>query len=262
MDKKIIDAKSKFQETDIFVSDLISERDRLINTIIENKKSFLESKKSRYQELLKSLDRPNEVLIKDRELKSEANRLVSIYDEMISKLQINKLEKAKKTDPWELISNPTLKEEPLGLKNYELPFIGIIFGSIVGTLIAKFKEDKKDLIFEFKTLNQLINQTKLCQLSINHKNLWNQYIQIICDEQKDMKDINLIYLGNSSTYKKEINDLFLNCSQKLSVDNKLDKQKIHILIAESGKINKFELFSFQQKIDLIKPNIMGIIFIS
>ena len=95
--------------------------------------------------------------------------------------------------------------------------------------------------------------------------MYDQYIELICDKQKlrdKVKEINLIYVGSSLTYKNDLNKLFSKSYKQLSVDKKLDNQKFHILIAESGKVNKSEIFKLKQQINLINPYIIGIIFIS
>ena len=265
LDQELIEAKLIYQESDIYIKNLVRQRKILTNTIIQNTKNTLESQKFKYQSLLKSLERPNEILIKDRELKEEANRLIETYQELTTVLQKSKLEKAKKLDPWELISNPTLKEEPVGIRNSLIPFIGIALGGLFGIFIAKYNEDQKELIFDLESFEKLIHLKKLCQLSITNKNLWSQYIELICQIQNDVEefiDLNLIYLGNSIAYRTEINKLFSNSYKTVSVDNKLDKNKSHILIVESGKFNKFELFTFKEKCNLINPEIIGFIFIS
>lgn len=264
LDKSIIKAKTTYVESDYYLKNLIKKRKILRDTIIQNTKNSLESQKLRYQSLLTSLDRPNEILIKDRELKKEANRLLNIYDEMTSNLQSSKLEKVKKLDPWELISNPRLKEDPVGLRNLYLPFIGILFGAFLGLLIAKIIEDKEGIIFDLQTFNQMVGLKKLCELSINKKNTWQQYIELICQKQYDPNknsNLNLIYLGNSISHKNEINNLFFKSSKEISVDNNLDKNYSHILIVESGSFNKFDLFTFQEQINLVEVDIIGFIFI-
>ena len=265
LDNQINSAKLKYLDSDYYLRKLNDKRKSLIKTLLSSAKNNLEVEKIRYQNILESLARPNEILIKDRELKSEANRLVNLYDQMVSKLELSKLEKAKELDLWELISNPRIKEEPVGIRNSQLPILGLIFGCLLGILIAKYKEDRKELIFEFQTLNEEISQNKLCELSINDINLWDQYVELICDKQKSsekVKEINLIYVGSSLTYKNDLNKLFSNSYKQLSVDKKLDNQKLHILIAESGKVNKSEIIKIQQQINLINPYIIGIIFIS
>ena len=265
LDQKLLNANSIFLDSDRVVQNLSKERNFLVKTINENTKNQLESEKFRLEVFLESLDRPNEILIKDMELKKEANRLSNIYDQMTSNLRLSKLEKAKKIEPWELISNPTLREEPVGIKNAYIPIFGFILGSFSGILLANLKERKKDLIFELRTFTELIGYKKLCELSIQKRNLWKDYIELICEKQnllKDAKDLNLIFLGNSQTYKNEIKNLFANSYKNLSVDNKLNKNKSHILIAESGMIKKFELFTFQEQSNLIKPEIVGFIFIN
>ncbi len=264
LDKSIINAKTNYIESDYYLKDLMKKRKILRDTIIQNTTKTLQSQKLRYQSLLQILDRPNEILIKDRELKKEANRLLNIYDQMTSDLQSSKLEKAKKLDPWELISNPRLKEDPVGLKILYFPFIGIFVGAFLGVLIAKIIEDKEQIIFDLETFNQMVGLRKLCGLSINKKNTWQQYIELICQKQNDTNknsDLNLIYLGNSTLHKNEINSLFLKSNKNVSVDNNLDKNNSHILIVESGGFNKFDLFTFQEQINLIEIDIMGYIFI-
>ena len=60
--------------------------------------------------LRESLKRPNQTLIKYRELLNFASRDEYFLNSTEELLALNKLEKARQNNPWELISLPTIDE--------------------------------------------------------------------------------------------------------------------------------------------------------
>ena len=68
---------------------------------------------SKIANLRESLKRPNEILIKYKELKTVASRNEQLLNDIESTLEVLKLNRIKTPDPWELISEPTLDSKPV-----------------------------------------------------------------------------------------------------------------------------------------------------
>ena len=80
------------------------------------------------QSQLTSLSRPREVVLKHRELVRTALRDEKTLAELESQLQILQLEQARQTDPWELISTPTLLENPVAPRKKRIVALGLLGG--------------------------------------------------------------------------------------------------------------------------------------
>ena len=77
-----------------------------------------------------------------RNASRDENTLILLED----RLRDIKLESAKRSDPWELISKPILLKNPVAPSKRNISFIGLIVGVLFGSSIALLSE--KNLIFK------------------------------------------------------------------------------------------------------------------
>ena len=80
---------------------------------------YIQSLKLRIDSLRDSLSRPTEILVNYRDLKRKALRDEAVTEKIESQLVTLKLEKARQTNPWELITTPTLIEKPISTNKKE-----------------------------------------------------------------------------------------------------------------------------------------------
>ena len=76
-------------------------------------KGFLIGNKADAQARLKAAERPEGVLIKYKQLLSDAGKDKSTLDKLQNQYRSLLLEKARSEDPWELITTPTLLPYPV-----------------------------------------------------------------------------------------------------------------------------------------------------
>ena len=89
---------------------------------------------------IESANRPKGVLLRYKELVREAQRDESTLINLEDKFRMVMLEKAKLEDPWELITKPTLLKNPVAPSRKKIGLLGLIIGSIIGSLSAFYKE--------------------------------------------------------------------------------------------------------------------------
>ena len=92
--------------------------------------------KQRIDNINKSLSRPNQILMKYRNLKRNALRDENILIGLESQLRSFQLEEAKRTDPWQLITVPSLLDRPVSPKRKKLLTYGFLAGILIGSSIA------------------------------------------------------------------------------------------------------------------------------
>ena len=109
IDTRLALLKAKYTDQDDSIRRLIEKRRLLINVFRRQTYGYLYAQRSASQARLKSAERPKGVLIKYRELLRTAARDEVTLSKLESDRQILGLEQARKEDPWELISNPTLR---------------------------------------------------------------------------------------------------------------------------------------------------------
>ena len=135
---------------------LVEERRLLIDVFRRQTYGYLYSQRSAAQALLKSAERPKGVLIKYRELLRTAARDEETLTRLESERQILALEQARKEDPWELISNPTLLDKPVAPRKKNIVVLGLLAGLIAGSGAALFVDRRTGLVYSEDELRRLL----------------------------------------------------------------------------------------------------------
>ena len=112
---------------------------------------------------LASFTRPREIVLKHRELVRTALRDEQTVADLETQLQALRLEKARQTDPWELISTPTLLDKPVAPHKKRIMALGLLAGAMAG-VIALIKDRRKGLVFSTYELRELLPCSMLKQL--------------------------------------------------------------------------------------------------
>ena len=100
-------------------------RQNLIRYINQQTIGLLEGELVTAKSQLASLSRPREVVLKHRELVRTALRDERTLAELETQLQTLQLEQARQTDPWELISTPTLLDKPVAPRKKRIVLLGL-----------------------------------------------------------------------------------------------------------------------------------------
>ena len=105
---------------------------------------------------LTSLTRPRPVVLKHRELVRTALRDEKTVTELEAQLQTLRLEKARQTDPWELISTPTLLDSPVAPHKKRIVALGLLAGLVMGSGAALVVDRRTGLVFSLDELQALL----------------------------------------------------------------------------------------------------------
>ena len=117
---------------------------------------LLEGQLQTARDHLTSLTRPQPVVLKHRELVRTALRDEKIVTELELQLQTLRLEKARQTDPWELISTPTLLDKPVAPRKKVIMGLGLLAGLVVGSGAALVVDRRTGLVFSLDELQALL----------------------------------------------------------------------------------------------------------
>lgn len=126
-------------------------------TVLKPNTQYIKDLQVKIKGIKKSLKRPNEILIKYRDLKREATRDENTIASLEDELSGLKLEKSKKSDSWELISEPILDDKRIYPKRLYLSSIGLLISFIIGFLIINIKEISSGKIYDFESFKRIIN---------------------------------------------------------------------------------------------------------
>ena len=111
-DLKLTDLRSKFKENDKSIQDILKRRAAAIDSFIKETYQVLKAKKSQAEASLIAVKRPEGVLLQYAALLDESARDLAIMRRLEDQLRILLLEEARASNPWELITEPTLMEDP------------------------------------------------------------------------------------------------------------------------------------------------------
>ena len=223
----------------------------------------LKDLKIKIKNLRESLKRPNEILLKFNELKNKASRDSSLLQTVNDSLELTKLEKINKQDPWELITQPRIRNKVWPNKKLivALAFIGSL---ISGLLIAILKEKKEDKIYEITEIKNNVNLEYFGNLYLNNLDLnLNFILNNLNISKTDLKESSLSFVffeNKNSTDKKTINFLppkIVKNYTNLLTAGILNKYENIILIIEAESLNYSDLQLLNDLISINRKYIKG-----
>lgn len=190
--------KNIYKEDDEFMKKLLSQRNALMNTIVDSANQNLISKRSKAKARYKAASRPKEVIIEYSRLMSKATKDKLTLDNLETQKTIILLEKARMRDPWELITNPTILNSPYGPRKKRIMALGLLTGSFIGTLLSLLIEKNKDKILNSKEVKLITNWKFLAEIESSQKENFSESIELFCkafDNQK-INELSILIIGN------------------------------------------------------------------
>ena len=139
--------KTVYKENDIVIQDLSRKRDNLIQLYKQQAISVLNAKILSEKGILSATDRPKGVILKYRELLGIAKKDAKTLENLEINYRKLLLEKARIEDPWELITSPTLLNNPVFPNKKNIVISTFIFGVFLGSLLSLIIEEEKILFF-------------------------------------------------------------------------------------------------------------------
>ena len=234
------------------------------SAILKPSSEVIKNLELKIRNLRESLKRPQEILSKYKTLSSDALRDEYFLNSITSKLQLLKLEKAKKEMPWELISQPKVDKFRFSPKRKQETIFSFITSFLVGTLLAGILESKSKKIFSIKYINfpilsffyfdnQKLNLNSLTSFA-NKDNVSS--IENIClvsvsfDNNKNKEMFKKLFKNNS-----KLNYVFIE-----DIDILKRFEKVY-LVAEMSNIYKNEMPLINQYLTLISSSVGGVFII-
>ena len=220
LDSQIVEVKSKYKKEDFLLKRLRTKRDFMVALLKERTIGFLKGKKLSAESRMESATRPKEVLIKYKELIREASRDENTLITLENQYRLIKLDEAKKNDPWNLITTPSLQRFPMPPSRSTIAFYGFLIGIIVGCVASLLKERFSGLIYDEIILKRITQTDIIDIIDIEKNRLENFNKDILAKEILGFTDGANIKLINGS-----LNDAILD--KVISIAFK-DKKQIQI----------------------------------
>ena len=202
--KQLQDIETRLQQQsalltpqDQSIKRLKRERRGLIAYINQQTIGLLQGELITAEAQLASLTRPRDVILKHRELVRAALRDEKTLAELELQLQSLKLDQARQTDPWELISTPTVLDRPVEPQKKQIVLTGLLMGLILGCGAALIRDRRSGLVFSEDELKALLPCPMLERLPTSVPERWSDTAQLLAQGPlADAQSIALIPVGN------------------------------------------------------------------
>ena len=186
---------------------------------------FLEAQKLNSETQLKTLIKPQDILIEYRKILGKAIKDEKTLEQLQSQFRFLSLEKAKNNDPWELITTPTLLPEPVAPSKKRIVALGGLLGLFLGGAAIKLIENKKGFIYSLSELEKIIDIPLISLLSLEDSESLEKSLDIFISGliSKKIEKIGILNLGSTNQdFFKKVNDyLNNNYSGKFLISNNL-----------------------------------------
>jgi len=164
LEAQIAEKRSRLRDNDEIIRALRRQRAALIATLNRQTIGLLQGLLATAQANLEANTRAKEVVLEHRQLVRQALRDEKTLTELENQLQLASLEKAKQTDPWELISTPTLLDRPVSPKKGRNLALGLLAGLVLGSGAALVVDRRSGQVFALEELKAALPYPLLAEL--------------------------------------------------------------------------------------------------
>ena len=270
IEREIINLKTYFKGDDQDLLRLINEKNKLEVLLKEKVTNALKSELNLAKARLKASERPIDVLTKYDELIGETILNYKTFSGLKEDLIQLELEKARNQDPWEVITNPTVLNEPIAPNKLNIILIGSALSLFSSLIIVSLINKLKGKIFLTADIERIIGISSIQEFSMKNPEKIEENIKLMSRNPnlfKENASFAFLFIGD---IENEIVDKFrsslessLSSKKLIFTKNLLESEKMDIqfLIFKKGSITKFELIDLKQKIALQNNLTSGILIL-
>ena len=274
IENKLVALRNKYKENDISITKLLEEKKLTIDLLKSRTIKYLNIAKLEAEATMVAAMRPKDVLLRYRELTREAARdektLLALEDSL-RKLQ---LQQAKVSDPWKLITKPTMLEGPVGPSRRNISILGLVFGSFLGVLLSVYKEKKSDKIYTLKQLEKTISKSFLEEISKNDDFKNSKQINFLKEFLRDqnakkiafisLEEINTVYLERLRDFLIKDRNISTTINLVFSQYNlgECQDSDFSILFTSLNSLSFSEIKDFYSKLNFLGIDLKGYILLS
>ncbi len=221
---------------------------------------YLISLKNRIENVKSSLKRPNEILVKYRELYRLAARDERLLSNIENSLQSIKLEKLQIIEPWEIISEPTIGENPIYPSKKSIVIKALLTSLLLSSLILLLKEKLDGKIFEQRILENLIKVNFIETFYLKNQNLTiNLITKLLEIESKNNKNIDIINFSSLEfiNLKNILTSKNFTINKELNLNGEFEINNSAFIFIEPGFITNQNILLINKMNKLYENKIIG-----
>ena len=265
----LIKARAKFKPGDKEILRLENNLRRHLPLLKNELINFLNSKKYEAEAKLDASKRNKKIIARYKQLISNAAMEEATLSSLNSQRRSLSLAKAQTTDPWDLITKPTLKNYPIAPNRKKITFLGTLLGVMISILISIILEKRKGIIYSENEVENLLGFTLIKILDIKKKDTWSSSISLInrsniFSKNKEFAFLKLGFVEENlfEELKNIIQNTITNkkVSYTSNINLALDYSNI-ILVIQLGQITHKDLNSTIEELNFQDYNIQGIIYL-
>ena len=260
VNQELIRRQQRFTSSDPSVLSLIRERDALRHYIEVTAGGSLTLPGQ--QPLTK--EKAQALLLEFKELKRKATRDIQTLKELENTLLSLQLEEARQTDPWELISTPTLLEKPVAPNKKQIMTLGLLGGLLLGCCSALINDRRIGLIYCEKELRLAMTEPLLERLRTHEAKSLTMACELLANGPlKQANTIALVPMGQPDSNDLHALTKALQIAlgeRSLLVSNDLLKTRecdTQLLIIQPGTCSRNQLSQLQQSLTLQGTPVVG-----
>ena len=262
--ESLLNAKTNLTENDPSIIDLQLQLDFMKADFVKNIIAELKSLKTRSEIDLQSNLKSDSQYSKYKELARKSIRDEFTLQNLEQQKQILSLEQAKSSKPWELITEPTLFDKPIGLAKRLILLNGFLIGFVLSTLTIYLKDRIKDYVYSYKELTKDINIGFKLNIQTQKQEKFKETIKILSlklSQKEKINNLGLFIVGDipKEYINKIVENLNLENQFKIVIaKDLLEIQKLNsnLIVLSPGAITRTELKNLKQNI-----NVQGISFL-
>ena len=185
VETRLAELRSRFKDNDPLVQKSQRLRNTLVSYINQQTISMLKGELVLAEAILKGLNRPKDVVNRHRELTQEALRNEATLVTLQNQLKHFQLQQARTPNPWELISTPSMLDNPVSPRRRRTLVLGLLTGMVLGSGGALIRDRSSDRVFSTDELSRDLPGPLLERLPCSDDDqpvdAWHAPIQLLAD---------------------------------------------------------------------------------
>ena len=262
--ESLLNAKTNLTENDPSIIDLQLQLDFMKADFVKTIIAELKSLKTRSEIDLQANLKSDSQYTKYKELARKSIRDDFTLQNLEQQKQILSLEQAKSSKPWELITEPTLFDKPIGLAKRLILLNGLLIGLVLSALTIYLKDRIKDYVYSYKELTKDINIGFKLNIQTQKQEKFKETIKILSlklSQKEKINNLGLFIVGDipKEYINKIVENLNLENQFKIVIAKDLleiQKLNTNLIVLSPGAITRTELKNLKQNI-----NVQGISFL-
>ena len=254
----LAEKRSRLKEGDPIIRALLREKAALASTLNRETIALLQGQLATAEALLQSASRPKDVVLQHRQLVRQALREEKTLAEMENQLQLASLEQAKQTEPWELISTPTLLDRPVSPRKGRNLALGLLAGLVLGCGAALVAERRSGRVFATDELQAALPGPLLARLDPAAPESWAATLALLASGPlAGASTVALIPVASQG--EPELAEALQQALQQLTPGAQVlgtsdlvaaGACQAQLLVARPGAINRQQLDALRQQLQL------------